>query len=159
MPKVGKLKIQIDRTDYDYLLHYDDDRGFYAKDFPAHIAHFMRNYYSNDNSKPVNKADTKQELKDQLTGILKEYMMLTATKKQVIRLRVGMSTQLYLKQKDSDFGGKSWDGTNVYDQFKELNVHERNTSFEIHNKIPWPLGWIMRSATWWKLPVIKSSIG
>jgi hypothetical protein len=140
MPKVGKLKIQVDGTDFSFTLYYDDSHGFFAKEFPDHIKRYMLNHYGNSERRPVNQANTKQELEDQLKEVLKEYMVLTATKKKVIRLRVGMSTQLYLKQKDNEFGGKSWDGTNVHDHFQGLQVHEYNTSFSIHTKIPLAFG-------------------
>lgn len=138
MAKVGKLHLQVDGSNITYELHYKDDVGFFAKDFPVHIRQYMLNHYAN--SKPVNKAETKDQLKEQLQTVLHDYNSLTAKKKHVILIRIGISTQLHLRQKDNEQGGSSWDYSNPFEQFKGIDVYKYNTSFQIHNKIPYALG-------------------
>jgi hypothetical protein len=138
MPKVGKLKLQVEGTNFTFELHYHDDKGFFAKDFPKDIEQYMRNYYAN--AKPVNKAETRGELEVQLQQVLEEYFKLTATKSKVIRLRVGVSTQLYLQQTDTEWGGQSFDGSKPYAHFKGIDLSKYNTSFSLHHKIPLAFG-------------------
>jgi len=125
MPKIGKLKINTRDRAYTYELNYNDDRGFFCKDFPENILGFMRN--KDGNVTKLNSAETKAELQEQLQKITREYYDLTKTRKKVITIDVGMTLALWGTNSSTRDGGYVFNSGDRNEFFKDVkNIEKHN---------------------------------